>query len=156
MTPRIELIGKKKLIGLRKNMSLLADQTQQLFGSFMPNRGRIQNTVNGLVVLAKIYPQDYFTRFDPSTAFTKMAAVEVTEPMDIEGFEYIETEAGLYAIFEHRGGPGDTAIFEYIFREWLPQSGYDLDNRPHLDIMPADYFISEDKREDIMIPVRKK
>ncbi|MBL7838100.1 MAG: GyrI-like domain-containing protein, partial [Bacteroidetes bacterium] len=56
MTPRIELIGKKKLIGLRKDMSLLADQTQQLFGSFMPNRGRIQNTVNGSVVLAKIYP----------------------------------------------------------------------------------------------------
>ncbi len=154
MSPKIEITGKKYLVGIRMEMSLIADQTPQLFGTFMPKRNAIPDKANGNVILAKFYSQDYFSNFNPSTSFTKMAAVEVNAPTDVDGFESIETEEGLYAIFEHTGGPGDSSIFEYIFREWLPQSAYELDNRPHFDIMPADYFSSEVKREEILIPIK--
>lgn len=50
-----------------------------------------------------------------------------------------------------------TKIFEYIFVEWLPDTIYELDNRPHFEILGEKYKNNDpDSEEDLWIPIRDK
>jgi AraC family transcriptional regulator len=72
-----------------------------------------------------------------------------------EGMEVFELKGGMYAVFAHRGG--DPAIFDHIYGEWLPASDFDLDNRPHFEVLDAQYRHSDpEASEEIWIPVRLK
>jgi AraC family transcriptional regulator len=72
-----------------------------------------------------------------------------------EGMETYYLKGGLYAVFAHRGG--DPAIFDHIYGEWLPASDFDLDNRPHFEVLDARYRHSDpEASEEIWIPVRLK
>ncbi len=83
--------------------------------------------------------------------------------MEVNVFDQVPLEmdtfhlpAGNPAVFIHRGPSSDTSTFEYIFREWLPTSGYKLDNRPHFEILGAKYEKDHaDSEEEIWIPVRR-
>jgi AraC family transcriptional regulator len=47
-------------------------------------------------------------------------------------------------------------FFTYIFTRWLPASGYQLDNRPHFEILGDKYKNNDpESEEEIWIPVRK-
>jgi AraC family transcriptional regulator len=46
---------------------------------------------------------------------------------------------GLYAVFYHKGIYTDTDIFQYIFGTWLTASEYELDKRPHFEILGCKY-----------------
>ena len=47
--------------------------------------------------------------------------------------------------------------FQYIFTNWLPNSEYELDNRPHFEILGDKYINgSADSEEEIWIPVKYK
>jgi AraC family transcriptional regulator len=60
---------------------------------------------------------------------------------------------GLFAVFSHKGP--DSSIFQYIYTQWLPQSGYVLDNRPHFEKLPSGYIPGHpDSEEEIYIPIR--
>ena len=98
------------------------------------------------------------TKFDPEVTFDKWAAVEVPDfhsmPAGMEAFELPE---GLYAAFHYKGFSADNAIFQYIFATWLPASGYQLDDRPHFEVLGEKYKNNDpDSEEEIWIPVRLK
>ena len=62
---------------------------------------------------------------------------------------------GLYAVFFYKGSSSDTKIFQYIFTNWLPDSGYTLDNRPHFEILGENYKNGDPgSEEEIWIPVK--
>ncbi|MFZ1515671.1 MAG: GyrI-like domain-containing protein, partial [Saprospiraceae bacterium] len=64
---------------------------------------------------------------------------------------------GLYAVFYYKGLSTDTAIFEYIFNTWLPNSEYGLDDRPHFEILGERYKNNDaDSEEEIWIPIKNK
>jgi AraC family transcriptional regulator len=43
-----------------------------------------------------------------------------------------------------------------MFREWLPASGYELDDRPHFEILGERYKNNDpDSEEELWFPVRK-
>jgi AraC family transcriptional regulator len=64
---------------------------------------------------------------------------------------------GLYAVFSYKGLNTDHAIFESIFRAWLPNSKYELDDRPHFEILGANYRNNDPySEEDIWVPVKPK
>lgn len=153
---RIERFESLYLLGVSLEMNLLQDRTVELFKDFMPRRKDISSIDNLHVYLAKLYPQEYFKAFSPANTFRKFAGLKVEEVQNSPGFEQIYVSGGLYAIFKNTGGPNDSRIFQYIFNEWLPGSEYILDTRPHLDILPVGYWSSEDKTEDICIPVIKR
>jgi AraC family transcriptional regulator len=65
---------------------------------------------------------------------------------------------GLYAIFLHKG-PASQGLktYNYIFLNWLPESGYVLDDRPHFAIMGPKYLHEDPaSEEEIWIPVKAK
>lgn len=147
---------QKILVGKHLSMSMADNTTGQLWQSFMPVRNTISHKTGTDLFSLQLYPPDYFLAFDPHTIFTKWAAAEVTDAVNIpEGMEVLWVEEGLYAVFPHTGM--GTEIFSFIFGEWLPRSDYTLANRPHFELLGEKYKQeSTDSEEEIWIPVEPK
>jgi len=95
--------------------------------------------------------------FSPSTAFEKWAVVEVFNDNFLpKGMESFTLNAGRYAVFIHIGPASDfPATVQYVFEDWFPESGHQLDNREHFEILPEDYHPADPKaREEIWIPIK--
>jgi AraC family transcriptional regulator len=158
MTPRIENLTEKKLIGKRISMSLANNKTGELWQNFMPKRRIISNNVSNDLISLQVYKPTYFSDFKPDNEFEKWATVEVTNfdvvPVDMETFSL---EGGLYAVFDYKGSGSDPSIFQYIFRTWLPDSDYMLDTRPHFEVLGDKYKNNDpSSEEEIWIPIKPK
>ena len=160
MQPKIEMLEEKKLIGQKLRMSLAHNKTGELWRSFMPRRGEIKNPAGPELFSVEVFGDpDYFRNFDPAREFEKWAAVAVADFETVpEGMESLIVPAGLYAVFHYKGRPSEAQpTFQYIYGQWLPASGYLLDNRPHLAVMGAKYKGEDpESEEDLWIPVQKK
>lgn len=139
-------------------MSLANNQTAEIWKSLM--QAVVQN---GLIIPAEkismaVYPSGYFNSFQPQMGFNKWAGYVIPSIDECPSFlESIKVHEGLYAKFHYTGKGTDTHIFEYIFREWLPASGYSVDDRPHFEVLGANYNAHAiDAEEDIFIPVCQK
>ncbi len=144
------------IIGIQATMSLTADNTSALFRGFMPRKREITSSSNEPLFLIKVYPTNYFSAFNPSTTFTKWLGIKNSELENIpEGFETMVIPAGKYAVFYYKGLNTDHSIFSYIFQEWIPQSGYQLDDRPHFDVLDERYKNNDpESEEEIWIPIK--
>ena len=158
MTPKTVTVPAKKLIGFSIKMSLLDNQTQTIWQLFMPRLKEIKNAVSADLFSLQNYPSTYFKNFTPETLFTKWAAVEVKDFEKIPaGFEKLEITGGKYAVFLHKG---NTEMFaktaQYIYAEWLPNSGFQLDNKPHFEVLGDNYLGHEnsESEEEIWIPIK--
>jgi len=159
MQPRIETLSEKILIGKRNNMSFLNNRTAELWQSFMPTRKEIKNSIGTELYSVEVYPPQFFERFSNEIEFEKWAAIEA-ESLDAipNGFESLIIPNGLYAVFIHKG-PASKGFktYQYIFQSWIPNSEFQLDNRPHFALM-GDNYKNEDpnSEEEIWIPIKKK
>ncbi|MFV9551547.1 GyrI-like domain-containing protein [Algibacter sp. PT7-4] len=157
--PVFKNIETKKLVGKSVSMSLMNNKTFDLFSDFMPKRKQIKNAICQDKYEVMIYDELHFKNFNPNNIFTKWATLEVSNFNNIpEHMEGLTIETGLYAIFKYRGlskNFGD--LMRYIFMEWMPQSGYALDNRPHFNVLGNKYINNNpDSEEDVYIPIKKK
>ena len=159
MNYRIETLQEKKLIGKIRTMSFVKNTTVELWQSFMPRRKEIKNVVGTELYSMQIYQLDYFKNFNPSVEFKKMAAVEVADfesiPDDMQSFLI---PAGLYAVFHYKGDNRNAATaFQHILGTWLPNSIYELDTRPHFEVLGEKYKnYDSNSEEDIWIPIKEK
>ncbi|WP_445384049.1 GyrI-like domain-containing protein [Robiginitalea sp. IMCC44478] len=157
--PRIEEIRPLLLIGIHCEMSIAESKTGELWKRFMPYKKQIENHIPDLHYSVEIYPTGYFDHFDPQRLFVKWAAVAAQpESSPPESMESLSIPGGLYAIFRYKGRPEEASSFYwYIFSEWLPQSDYQLDHRPHFSLMGKEYRNADPQsEEDIYIPVVKE
>jgi AraC family transcriptional regulator len=124
----------------------------------MPRLHELQGRLNEDVLSVNVYPSDYFERFDPHKSFQKRAVAEVEPGTTVpEGMHEFNLPGGRYAVFTHRGHSKDTSIFQRIYGEWIPCSGYDVDDRPHFERLGPKYNInSEDAEEEIWIPIKTR
>lgn len=139
-------------------MSFVNDRTSELWRGFRAVRPTILGRIGGESYSVKVYDASYsFSQFDPAAEFEKWAAVEVGDGVDVpDELEVSVIPAGKYAEFIHVG-PAATAprTFGYIFGEWLPASGFELDLRPHFEILPEGYDpFDESATERVLVPVR--
>ncbi len=158
MTPRIEILTAKKLVGKRLTMSLVNNKTGELWQNFMPRRREISNTVSTDLISMQVYKPTHFTDFKATNEFEKWATIEVNNfdnvPADMETFTLA---GGLYAVFDYKGSSTDPSIFQFIFGTWLPTSEYNLDDRPHFEVLGSKYKNNDPtSEEEIWIPVRGK
>ncbi|NBA87546.1 GyrI-like domain-containing protein [Emticicia sp. CRIBPO] len=157
MEPRIETLSLKKLVGISLQMSMADNKTAELWRSFMPRRQEIKNRLSPDMFSLQVYESAF--DFNPGTVFTKWAAVEVPDfsaiPENMASFEIPE---GLYAVFLHKGAsPTAARTFGYIFGVWFPSSDYELDHRPHFEILGEKYKNNDpDSEEEIWLPVKLK
>ena len=135
-------------------MALDSDETPDLFRTFMPRRKEILHRSNEQVIDLKIYPPDYFKRIFISTPFLKWAVVEVDIFEKIpQGMERVDFLGGLYAMFQVPGTQANHQVFTDIFSHWLPSSGFELDDRPHFDVLN---FGENNNFQEIYIPLTQK
>jgi len=156
MTPVIKILPEKKLVGMRAKMSLKDNTTRELWKSFMPQRKRIANAFGTDRFSLQIYPESYFKAFNPVAEFEKWAAVEVTDFNTVpEGMATFTLPGGTYAVFYYKGNPANgPEVFRYIFMDWMPASGYTVDNRPHFEVLGERYQNGSDtSEEEIWVPV---
>lgn len=158
MQPRIEILTAKKLIGISIETSLVDNKTAQLFKTFMPRKKEIQNIKSKDVFDIRVYANDYYANFNPAATFTKWAAVEVTTFEELSnGMKPIIVTGGKYAVFTIKSADSVPSTFQYIFTQWLPNSIYTLDNRPHFDILgEKTQQRTPDAEEEIWIPIQLK
>lgn len=159
MFVRIESLPEKKLVGMSRKMSFLVNKTGELWQNFMQQRAKIENRIGLDFYSVQVYDDAYWTKFDPAAEFEKWATVEVEDYENIpDGMQAYMIPHGSYAVFLHKGpaSKGD-ATFRYIFQTWLPNSGYEIDNRPHFEILGPKYKNeSPYSEEEIWIPIRVK
>ncbi len=159
MEPRIVEMPGKKLVGMRLRMSYADNKSGQLWGQFMPRRKEIKNTVGtDLISLQGTNKALKMNDISLDTEFEKWAAVEVAEfeniPLSMETFSL---EAGKYAVFTHKGCSVESIVktMQFILGEWLPNSGFELDNRPDFEVLGEKYARNHpDSEEEIWVPVR--
>ena len=157
MQPRI-IHGKEKiLIGQSIVMSLLKNRTGELWRGFMPRRMEIENRVGTDYISLQVYPPNYHTYFDPAVEFTKWALTEVSAVSHVpEAMEVVRLRGGLYAVFDYKGASADPRIFQYIYADWIPKSEYILDDRPHYEVLGANYKNNNpNSEEELWIPIKK-
>jgi AraC family transcriptional regulator len=156
MPVSVKQCNEMKLAGLMMPMSLLANRTQMLWRQFMQRRRELGSVVSEKLISLQQYEPEYFTDFNPGRMFKKWALQEVANlELLPEGMQSFVLEAGLYAVFQYKGMPGNAEVFRYIFLEWLPASAYILDQRPHFEVMGAGYRNDDPhSEEEIWIPIR--
>jgi AraC family transcriptional regulator len=159
MQPELRNFRKKEFIGKRMVMSFSDNKTFQLWQSFMPLLGKIENRIGSELYSVEVYSSSFFEDFSPENQFEKWAAIELSGYNKIpEGMESLTIPSGLYAVFLHKGPAGEgPKTYSYIFRQWLPASEYSLDGRPHFAVMGEKYKRDDPaSEEELWIPVKKK
>ncbi|MDI1242657.1 MAG: GyrI-like domain-containing protein [bacterium] len=158
--PNIIDFRETRLIGSRLRMSFVADRTSKLWRGFRTIRPTIAGEIGGESYSVKVYDSSYsFSSFDPSAEFDKWAAVAVESEAGVpDGLESLIIPSGKYAEFTHVGPASEAPrTFGYIFGEWLPASEFELDLRPHFEILPEGYDpFAEDSSERALLPIRSR
>ena len=157
-TPKIIEITTKKLIGIGIQTSLAENSTLALWQQFKPLVKNVKNRPNTDSYSIQIYENNFDMRkFTPVTTFEKWAAIEVFNfdniPKNLETFTLL---GGKYAVFIHKGTAREFhTTAAYIYGEWLPNSNFELDNRPHFEIMSENYNPNApNAEEEVWIPIR--
>ena len=119
----------------------------------MPRRKEILNAVENKFYSLQVYPADFFQSFDIKKEFTKWAGLEILSENTIpKGMSLLTIPGGKYAVFTHVGP--DTSIFQQIYGAWIPNSAYNLDDRPHFELLDEHYKKGDPySKEEIWIPI---
>ncbi|MEC8832927.1 MAG: GyrI-like domain-containing protein [Bacteroidota bacterium] len=160
MIPRIQTLPSTLLVGKKSITSFAKNNTFELWQSFSPRKKEINHSINNDSYAVEIYPTTtFFQDFDPSREFEKWAAIAVSKVDKApEDMETLIVPRGLYAVFSYKGKPSEViGAFRYIYGEWLPNSGYEMDNRPYFALM-GDKYKGEhpESEEEFWIPIKKK
>ena len=159
MIPRTETINEKKLVGKRMTMSYADYRIGELWGSFMPRRKEITNTLTNDLISLVVYAPNHFIDFKPTNQFERWATVEVEDFNKLpDEMETYNLSNGLYAVFNYKGmSSGASAFFQYIYTEWVPNSNYILDDRAHFEVLGEKYKNNDpSSEEEIWIPIKAK
>lgn len=157
---RTERIAPKKMIGFSTMTTLANDQTFSIWQQLMPRLKEIKNAVSADLFSLQIYDSESLQTFTPTTAFKKYALVEVKNYDEVPlNFEKLDLPSGNYAVFLHKGVASEFhKTSQYIFGEWLPNSEFELDDRPHFALMGDNYHGHENptSEEEVWIPIKEK
>lgn len=156
LQPIIKTTKEKKLIGIRISMSLNKPKYIELWSSFMPRKKEIKNQIGTNIFDLQIYNSSHFKNFKPTNIFEKWAAIEVSTfeniPLHMKSFTL---KAGNYAVFNYKGLNTDTTVFEYIYGEWIENSEYEIDDRPHFQVLGPKYKNNDPtSEEEIWVPIK--
>ena len=145
-----------QIVGMKREISFAENTTSVLWQNFMPRRNEITDKINSDLFSISIYPEDFFKTFDIHKKFEKCAGIAVKSTESIpDGMQLIPINEGLYATFIYKGLAANyPKVFQDVLQAWLPEHGYQIDNRPFFEILGEKYKRdAEDSEEEIWIPV---
>ncbi|WP_370097143.1 GyrI-like domain-containing protein [Xanthomarina gelatinilytica] len=159
MPDSIKTVNDRLVVGMKANMSFktMQEETGNLAKQFMPRRNEISSRIGTHVFSIQDFGDFLLKNITALTEFEKWVGVEVSNFDHVpEGMETFVLKAGTYAVFTYKGAMQDVPKFKQsIFKDWLPNSNYQLDTRAHFEILPENY--SKDlhaTEEDFWIPIK--
>ena len=157
--PAILTIKPKLLVGMHMLTSLDENQTVALWQQFMPRRTEIPDTLSKDLYSVSLFGHELqYGTFDANTKFEKWAAMAVSDLGVLpDNMAPLLVSGGLYARFIHYGTYASfSETLDLMYRQWLPNSGYQLDNRAHFEVMTEKYLGPSDpnSEEEIWIPIK--
>jgi AraC family transcriptional regulator len=159
MKPLLKNLEETKLIGISVRMSFANNKTKDLWTSFMQRRSEIQNSIGRELYSLEIYDSKFFDHFNPTNEFEKWAAVRVNDFNRIPAsMNTLIVPLGLYAVFHYTGMPSQASdTYQFIYNQWVPNSEYALDERPHFTVMGENYKGEQpDSEEELWIPIKPR
>jgi AraC family transcriptional regulator len=163
MEPKFIDLPEKKVIGMGvKFISILSPDKNNmktipaLWGQFMLQMSRITNQV-GRACFGLVEPLPDTAGKSHKDEMFYIAAAEVADFDSVPtGMIHRTIPAGRYASFTHTGNlMGLENTMNQIYNVWLPNSGVQLRNAPHLEFYDHRFIPDSDKSEfDILLPVR--
>ena len=159
MKPRLVKTENILMIGMRAQMSLqnINEETGKLARQFMPRRHNIKNRIGDHTFSLQNYNHFDFKSFNPSISFEKWVGVEVSNDSFIpERMELLTIPSGDYLVFNYKGSAqGFPQFWQQLHGQWLPNSKYQLDNRPHFEKLPEGYNpMDSESEEEVWVPVK--
>ncbi|MBU2929035.1 GyrI-like domain-containing protein [Winogradskyella psychrotolerans] len=154
MNPKIKTCSEIKVIGLSSKIKMNEQhKIVALWKRFMPRKHEIENLASKDLIAMQIYSD--FNNFE--TPFDIWACAEVLNGHNLpDTMSTFTIPQGDYAIFNHKGMDAG-ATYQKIMTEWLPTSGYDIDARPHFQVMGEKYKNgSPDSEEDFFVPIKDR
>jgi AraC family transcriptional regulator len=154
--PRIIQTAPIELVGYAQTMSLLDMPIAQLWQKFRTHPLVRTREIPVFYAVQHYHEPLELARFSPAALFEKwvMAPRDAFDSVPTDMVELL-VQSGLYAQFEVTAPPtAAKEVFGYIYGEWLPKSGYALDHRPQVEVIPHDYIQKgEQGSETIWIPI---
>lgn len=159
MKPVIKTLPPKKLLGMKIKTSLSDYGAPLLWQQFMPRLKEIENGIGTKKYSIQIYDKILnYSEFNPELEFTYWAATKVSDLDSIpNGMETLNLSGGKYAAFIHKGTMNTfQKTLHYIHANWLPNSGFELDHRPHFEVLDERYLGPNhpDSEEEVWIPIK--
>ena len=150
MEPEIVTRPAFTVVGMKYGGRNEKNEIPQLWEKFMPRSGEIKQRTN---------PNAYGVEdnYDKKTGeFDYLAGFEVQDTSDVpEGMEIWQVPEQTYAVFPCNLKSIKQA-FRQIYREWLPQSGYQRAGGPDFEFYDDSFKPDQGKLElFIYVPVRK-
>jgi AraC family transcriptional regulator len=160
MTPEIKILPPKKLIGMSIDTSLANYGAPALWQRFMPQVKHIDNKMGREKYSIQIYDKLLnYDDFNPELMFKYWAATEVKNfdsvPPEMES---LELPGGKYAVFIHKGTMADfQSTLNFIYLKWLPDSEFELDYRPHFELLNERYLgpNNPNSEEQVWVPIKR-
>lgn len=147
------------ILGVKAELSFITngEGTGKLASAFMPRIKEITNRVGTYTFSLQSYKDFNIKTMTPETLFEKWIGVEVSDFNSVpENMETLVIPGGDFLVFTFQGNVADFITFwQKLHREWLPNSSYQLDNRPHFEKLPEGYNpMRNDNQEAIWIPIK--
>ncbi|TJY32486.1 GyrI-like domain-containing protein [Pontimicrobium aquaticum] len=159
MTHRIIQSPEILIIGMKANVSFntISEDTGKLARQFMPRLKAIKNRVYNNTLSLQNYNDFDYRKVAPTMTFEKWIGVEVDDFDEVpEGMETLTINSGNYIVIDFKGSmQAFVKQWNYLHAEWLPNSEYKLDNRPHFEKLNLSYSpLNAINEEEIWIPIK--
>jgi len=145
-----------QLIGKQTRTSLAQNQTPQLWKSLKTEAMKVSPDPEQLQFAVRCYEAN--PTFIPTEEYTAWAAFSYSDGhAALPGMQEFEIPGGLYAKFLHSGSQEQfIELMRHIFMEWMPDSEYSLDDRPHFERFNFDYKPGDtNSNEELFIPIQR-
>ena len=158
MTHRVVKSPEILIVGMKASLSFetISEGTGKLARQFMPRLKEVKNRVGNNTMSLQNHDNFDYHNLPPTRTFEKWIGVEVSNLEDVpEGMETLTIKSGNYLVIDFKGTMQEfIKNWHYIHSQWLPNSEFKLDNRPHFEKLSSKYSpMNVVNEEEIWIPV---
>lgn len=156
--PRLVSSAPRVLVGMHRDLPLADPAVAALWRAFMPRLGEIAGRADADLVSVLVRRVGASGPPVPGEPVTRWAAATVVHDAPVPpGMRRLVIPAGEYAVFAYRGtAAGFGAAARYVYADWLPGSGWRLDDRPGFEVLPPGYRPDDPEAEEqVWVPVRR-
>ena len=152
MEPKIVILPAFKVVGMRYFGKNEHHEISELWGQANQRLSEIHHAASQNAYGVCIMLPDA-----PTGEFEYIAGLEVSQAEEVpDGMVVREVPFSQYAVFTHLGSLEElSATYEYIYRSWIPQSGYQLTGGPDFEMYNEDFRdFAPDSKFYIYVPIK--